>query len=194
MKAGNRNMEVDMKLKCLIVASLGLAVGAMTAVANPSTRTAVNNDSTASFPTLRLPIMTGPEGWIRNSWLGAKYGWVAQPAHIEGKYWVANGKRICVRSEYLIKQELTDARHAYLDHDPDLAVADLLKASLLLQDDMVLAKPRMREQLRGAAIEVEHEAENVADGAAWTSRQMTRAAREARRAADEFDYARFGGV
>jgi hypothetical protein len=183
-----------MKMKFLVLASIGLAVGAAAAAAGEPATPNAKNASTQPFPTLQLPVFTDSESWITNSWLGADNESLVQPAHIEGEYWVSDGKRICVRSEYTIKQDLSGARRAYLAHDPKCAVADLLKASLLLQEDMVLARPKMREELRGAAIEVEHEAEMVSEVAAPSARQMNVASREARRAADEFDYARFGGV
>ena len=93
-----------------------------------------------------------------------------------------------IRSEYLVKRHLNTARTNYLAWHPEQAVADLLKAALLLQADINLAKPTVQVELRGCAMALEHEAERIVDGHGDPISRVDTIFHDAQKAARDFDY------
>jgi hypothetical protein len=186
-----------MKLTLITLASLWLTASAW-AIDQSTMPPGKGGTPAPEYPTLQLPT-PGTEqwsmnNWPMNNWISPKDYSLFQSGPIGGKYWITNGKRVGVRSEYLVKRDLNAARISYLELHPEQAAANLLKAALMLQEDAHLANPTVREELQSCAIALEREAELIASGHAEPINQMIAVIHRCRQAASDFDYDRFSSM
>ena len=133
------------------------------------------------------------ENWITtNSFSASGYPFI-QSGPISGKYVYSAGQPAGVRSAYLVDQDLNAARVNYLAWRREQAEAALLKAALLLQEDMNLAQPKVQVELRGCALAIEHEAKRIAEGRTDPVSRIDVLIRDARQAARDYDYSLHSG-
>ena len=181
-----------MKIKFIGLASVLLVAGVWAAEQLPGFR------ATSSTPTPAVSPVQSPglwtENWITtNSFSASGYPFI-QSGPISCKYVYSAGQPAGVRSAYLVDQDLNAARVNYLAWRREQAEAALLKAALLLQEDMNLAKPRIQTELRGCALALEQEAKRIADGHTDPVSRMDAIIRAARQAAMDYDYSQHSGA
>jgi len=175
-----------MKIKLIIMAGALLVTGAWA-------------EQLPAFTTNGLPAPAAPpaqvpglwqDSWITtNTFNATGYPFIQfGPITSSDKYMYSAGKRVGIRSEYIVKQHLKTARTNYLAWRPERAMADLLKAALLLQADINLAKPTVQVELRGCAMALEHEAERIAEGQGDPISRVDTIFHDAQKAARDFDY------
>lgn len=176
-----------MKMKIIPIASVLLA----TCLWAGDQKTASTTPPAPAVPAYQLPLV-GPTDLFTNNEFNPKNYPMVQSGAISGRFLFANGKRIGTRSEFIVQQDLNAARTSYLAGRAEPAVASLLKAALLLQEDMNLAKAPVQAELRGWALTLEQEAKRIADGHGDPVSHLDVIFHAARLAARDYDSTRMG--